>query len=87
MNKIRPTYPDAVRECQSPTEMRAELSRQRLYSPLVRGVQDAADVAGMSGEDRAIVLAYNLLLENERFRNMVSERVMTQPDPPWIVRA
>lgn len=52
---------EQIKRVETLNEMRKELFRMSYHSPIVRATFDAANHAGLSGEDRYAMLAYNLL--------------------------
>lgn len=64
--------------------MRRAILRGQRDSALIRNVMIHADVAGLSGEDRYVLLAYHALIELQRYAGRLSDCIALQPRPPMI---
>ena len=62
-----------------PDEMRKAMMRAARHSLWIRRAFDIADVEGYSGEDRYVLLAFHLALENERRQHFELRRAMLEP--------
>lgn len=79
-------FEDPINDAETVNDMRAELLRQAYHDQLVRSVFMMADKSGISGEDRYVTLAYNLLKENRRLRGVVLDHFNTSPAPIIVTK-
>ncbi|MDO9252553.1 MAG: hypothetical protein Q7U48_13520 [Hydrogenophaga sp.] len=63
------------RKADTPSEMRAEMARLRRQDAIVHNAMTAADVAGLSGEDRYTFLAYHALVALSNTRESYLEHM------------
>ncbi|MBT9493883.1 MAG: hypothetical protein IV107_16410 [Paucibacter sp.] len=68
---------EQVREARTPAEMRAEIARIKRQIYLVCASMDAADYAGMAGEDRYTMLAYHALAALQKSEKAMREYLLT----------
>lgn len=78
---------EPIADCETPEQMRAELFKRSYVGQgtLVRHAMTMADMQGLSGEDRYVVLAYYLLRENADLKERLL-RVAETTIPPMFIR-
>jgi len=64
--------------------MRRAIFRASRDSALIHANLYNADMRGLSGEDRYVVLAYNALVHLESLHQQMMQHTMFNPDPPAI---
>lgn len=77
---------ERVRDAETPAEMRAEIYRLQHHNYFVRAATDAANFAGMSGEDRYTMLAYNALRRLECVEADLREFILRMPPKPVVLK-
>ena len=81
---LEPRTAQEVTECETPNGIRQRLMRCSYENPLVRAVYCAADAAGLSGEDRMTVLAFEALRRLEIAEDRILEQARMTIAPSSI---
>lgn len=84
--KLKPHTAEEVNDCATPDGMRRRLQEyaHRGGEPIVKAIFDAARFRGLSGEDTMTWLAFEALQGMARYKAMVLEQAMLNPNPPFI---
>lgn len=84
--RLKPETAKEITDCEIPDGMRRRLWEyaHRGDEPMVKAVFYAAEIRGLSGEDKMTILAFEALKMLEHYKALLLDWSMKQPNPPAI---